>query len=500
MKDSNTLNTKPLGDSIEHVIVLMFENRSFDNVLGAIHPHSANFDGITPGLYNPYTHNGKTTNINVWSAPTGTHAEIMPYPDPKEDHDDMEAQIANGTMMGFANNYAKALKERKVDPSINNVKQIMQYYSPYSMNDRGNMPISTGLAKAYAVSDRYFGSGPVQTWPNRLFAHCGTPGHNGDKAYLNNKEYPLYPLINGQLKWNTVFEQLDKANTDTSKKAWKVYFDGEHPISSLLGYVNEHYNKIEEGGNVSYFETKSIYYTDFFKDLKAGKLPSYSFIEPRYQTVSLEGLVPPNSNHPGSAYAWESNTPINVAHGELMLQKIFQALIASPETFKKTLLVVTYDEHGGLFDHVGPPKAVSPFTNLISGFNYDTYGPRVPAIFINPYIKSGTVLRPTPGSYFDHTSIISTLREQFGLQGYLTPRDKSAPVFSGLINTEDNELNLGPEDLPDMNDLLPPTDEGTNLADLPKELPESEYGTVAYAIYYTAFLAEGKKSKGKNLH
>lgn len=485
MKDSNSLNPKPLGDSIEHVIVIMFENRSFDNVLGAIHPHSDNFDGITPNLYNPYLNNGQTTNINVWPAPTGTPAQIMPFPDPKEDHVDMEEQIANGTMMGFANNYAKALIDQKVDPSIENVRQIMQYYKPYSLNDLGNMPISTGLGKAYAVSDRYFGSGPVQTWPNRLFVHCGTPGHDGSKAYLNNKEYPNYPKVwppeidpfKGQLHMKTIFEQLDQVG-----KSWKVYYNGSKPISGMLKYVYDHWDEFSEG-NVSFFEKKSSVANNFFQDIEQDTLPNYSFIEPRYQAVSDEGFKNPNSNHPGSAYVWESNTPINVAHGELMLQKIFKALVAAPETFKKTLLVVTYDEHGGLFDHVMPPSAKSPFTNAISGFNYDAYGPRVPIIFINPYIRSGTVLRPKDSTYpFDHTSIIATLRDQFGVKGHLTPRDQSAPTFKGLINRHYLSLNFGPKNLPDMEALLSPTKEknGEEISDA--EL-EKYHGTVAYAVY-----------------
>lgn len=474
--------TKPLG-SIEHVIVLMFENRSFDNVLGGLYPGRSDFDGVPSGFYNPVTIDGQKIKIPAWQA-SDASADIMPFPDPNEDYEDMKSQIDNGTMMGFAENYADALKKHKKAVTEESVKQIMQYYSPLQVGNPGLMPYTTGLAKSYAVSDRYFGSGPVQTWPNRLFAHCGTPGNKGTTSYVNNPEYPDYPLLDGQLPWKTVFELIDEIYSN-SPQSWRVYFDGEHPISSFLEYVNKHYNKVEPGGNVSYFETSDESYTDFFKDLAADSLPKYSFIEPRYQAVSLGGLVPPNSNHPGSAYFWESKTPIYVAYGELLLQKIFYALKAKPETFKKTLLIVTYDEHGGLFDHVNPPNAVSPFTQTMSNYNYNSYGPRVPAIFINPYIEPQTILRPSEGQYFDHTSIIATLRDQFNLKGHLTPRDKAAPTFSNLINEGIGSLNFGPDYLPDMNDLLP--NEPTKAEDPPKEVSAQEFATLAYSVYYSAF-------------
>ena len=101
-----------------------------------------------------------------------------------------------------------------------------------------------------------------------------------------------------------------------------------------------------------------------------------------------------------------------------MLQSIYEALYSGPNNlFEKTLFIVTYDEHGGLYDHAKPPAAVSPFEQgTVEGFDYDRYGVRVPAMFINPYIQPQTIFRPQSGpNPFDHTSIISTLRAQFGL-------------------------------------------------------------------------------------
>lgn len=481
-------NTKPLGDHIEHVIVVMFENRSFDNVLGGL-PY---VNGVPKGWSNPSTDFG---NIEAFEVKGNSQIPpgIMPYPDPREDYIDMKAQIGDDkSMKGFVKDYELALGDKKVPVTKENLSQIMQYYAPYHPEGGTSyMPISTFLAQHYGVSDTYFGSGPVQTWPNRLFVHCGTPGHNGSMAYLNNKEYPNYPKawppefdpFNGQLHIKTVFEQLDEIG-----KSWKVYYDGSLPISGMLSYVRSHWDKIGRGGNVAYFKGGEHRWNanDFFQDVAQNKLPTYSFIEPRYQELELDRLTitPPNSNHPGSANLapFGKQTPIDVKHGEYMLWEIFSTLRKNPELFKKTLLVVTYDEHGGLSDHVSPPKAVSPFTVPITNFKYDQYGPRVPAIFINPYIKPQTVLRPKSGSFpFDHTSIIATLREQFGLNGHLTPRDGVAPTFEGLIDPT-AEPNFGPENQPSLGELE--SSQKISEEDLPlAEEIKKHFGTVSHAIH-----------------
>lgn len=485
-QNKNTTQAQQPLPTVEHVIVVMFENRSFDNVLGGLYPFSPRFHGVPPGWSVPLTLNGQTTQISAWQG-NDNRSQIMPFPDPQEDYDDMESQINKGKMDGFADNYATALK----DPTIDAVRQIMQYYTAEFM------PVSHYLAKRYAVSDTYFGSGPVQTWPNRLFAHSGTPGSNFQVPYLNNHKYPDYPLIEGQLKWKTVFELLDEKYPD-SQNNWRVYYDDEVPISALFDYVDDRWNKFEPGGNVlAYKSDFPFIYGDFFLDVENSNLPKYSFIEPRYQENSVDRIIPPNSNHPGSAslFPW-IDTPINVANGEEMLNDIYGALIKNPDLFAKTLLIVTYDEHGGLFDHVPPPAATSPFDpEMVKGFDYNQYGPRVPAIFINPCIKSGTVLRPPLGQYFDHTSIIATLCAQFDLNGPLTPRDNAAPVFSGLISGDMKTLNIDPDYTPPVEKELKKMPYAKNHKFL-KTLPNDKYGSPAYAVYHTAFIKyDGKLKK-----
>src|SRR6185436_8618938 len=241
----------------------------------------------------------------------------------------------------------------------------------------------------------------------------GTPCYHKKNgiAYINNSEYPWYPLIVGQLDQLSIFEQLDNAG-----QSWKVYYDDEVPIAALIKYVDDRWDKFEDGGNVWPFETHfDIFHDTFFDDVAKGVLPTFSLIEPRYQMLSALGEEAPNSNHPGDSMAvGNSDIPINVSCGEQMLAKIFQALVASPVLFEKTLLVVTYDEHGGVFDHVPPPTAVSPFPeNTITGFDYDVYGVLVPALFINPFVTPGVFRPPSDEPPFDHTSLLATLRDQF---------------------------------------------------------------------------------------
>jgi phospholipase C len=471
----DSMENKKLLGPIEHVVVLMFENRSFDNMLGGLYEPGERFDGVPKGWSNPNT--ALSESIPAFQAKPGTGAGTMPNPDPLEDHNDMMSQInKNGPMQGFVDNYAIAKHS-----SVENAKNIMQFYAP---GLDGYIPITSTLASTYAVSDQYHGSGPVQTWPNRIFTHCATPDRNGNKAYLNNTEYPDYPLMRGQLPLPSIFEKFDSVK-GSEQINWKVYYDGEWPISTLVNYVHENWSWFSfDDGNV--FKLQSDLFPDFFSDVRDGTLPAYSFIEPRYTDITLDPFKnhQPNSNHPGSKTPIGDDPAIDIAFGEQLLKEVYEALAANEELLKKTLLIVTYDEHGGLFDHVTPPTAVSPFESPVSNFDYTMYGPRVPAIFINPYIKSGSVLRPgdQPGKakVFDHTSIIASLREHFNLGDALTPRDDSAPVFQGLVDVN-NGLNPGPGKLPPL-DL--PSSEELSATSIPFDISKADKNSLHYVMYH----------------
>jgi phospholipase C len=439
----------PILPGIDHVILLMFENRSFDNVLGALYPGEKYGGGVPTGWSNPWPGSGW---INAWQAPYGSAAWVMPYPDPNEGFASMSVQIHDyGNMMGFVADYLSAGDAANpVDP-----RQIMQYFRPQ------NMPVTTALAQTYMASDRYFASGPVQTWANRVFSLCGTPGYNPQTmvAYLDNPDYPGYDTwdhypAHGQLDYASIFAQLDAAG-----RSWRVYYDDVEPLAALVKYVEDAWH---DGcsGNVwplSYSDDW-LCPTTFFTDLQSNNLATFSLLEPRYQWLSASGREAPTSNHPGSSSATNNDDPaISVSCGERLLANVYNALVAQPALFERTLLVVTYDEHGGVFDHVYPPPARSPFAPAdgVQGFLYDVYGVRVPALFINPYVaKPGGLLRPVGGvEYpFDHTSLLATMREQWNLLQYsqeLSPRVKAAPPFRGLIDAKVTPIVPQPLPVPD---------------------------------------------------
>jgi Phosphoesterase family len=280
------------------------------------------------------------------------------------------------------------------------------------------------------------GTSPLD--PRRLgrtgFFLCGTPGYNPttQQAYLNNSDYPNNFSIEGQLDYPCIFEQLDN-----KEASWKIYYADLLPIAALVNYV---------ATNMDQISSNVVSFDNFFTDVTKGTLPSFSLIEPNYQMFHIERFVAPTSNHPGNSSAFGgSGIPISISCGERLLANVFQALTANPAVFAKTLLIVTYDEHGGLFDHVPPPPTVSPFQpgQVTTGFNYDIYGVRVPALFINPYVQPGLFppLSAAALPAFDHTSILATLRDQFGLSGSLSPRGDIAPTFTGLINPSQQPIS-----------------------------------------------------------
>jgi phospholipase C len=175
----------------------------------------------------------------------------------------------------------------------------------------------------------------------------------------------------------------------------------------------------------------------FFDDAAQGRLPSYSFIEPRYFSDGPLRQMP-SDQHP----------PHNIAYGERLLARVYDALRHSP-CWKQTLFIVTYDEHGGLYDHVVPPAAVAPDGHNEEGFAFDRYGVRVPTVIISPQIPKGTIVRPPADSEypFDHTSILATLHKLFDLNGYLTARDAAAPDLLHVLS-DDSASNDGPSTLP----------------------------------------------------
>jgi phospholipase C len=401
---------------IKHIVVLMLENRSFDSLLGRLYPKSETFDGLSGTESNPGP-DGQPVFVN--SVP-GATPEIMSYPDPNpgEHWEDINEQLfstpfpvegATPTMDGFVKNY---MTRTDRPPEEYDPKQIMHYFTPEQV------PVISQLARSFAVSDRWFASAPCQTWPNRFFVHTATA--NG---YQNNSP-PHFPY-----RMPTVFNQIDDADISRSwkkllprrlalrfSKKWIIYYDGV-PNAANLSKLWRRLGRFKR------------YAANFKEAASTGTLPAYTFIEPKYFPIKD---VPSDMHPPG-----------DVTAGERLIADVYNALRNGP-AWKSTLLVIIFDEHGGCYDHVPPPAAVPPSKTPTTPFNFGRYGVRIPAVFVSPYIKPGTVLRPPGATPFDHTSVIATLRKWLGLGPPLTDRDAVAPDFGGVLSLRTPD-NMGPD-------------------------------------------------------
>src|ERR1700730_7143842 len=237
-------------DRIDHFVVLMLENRSFDSMLGKLYSASPGFDGLTGSEFN-LLQDG--TKVGVWNSPGTDDATMsIPAPDPGELFEDINTQLFStptppsppppAAMSGFAKNYAaqSAAGGGPYDP-----KNVMHYFTPEQV------PAISKLARQFAVCDRWFASAPCQTWPNRFFVHTGTA--NG---YENNSP-THFPYT-----MDTIYNRFELAGTID----WKIYF---HDIAqaktlSQLWPLADHFHFIEA----------------FIQDAAQNTLPSYSFIEP----------------------------------------------------------------------------------------------------------------------------------------------------------------------------------------------------------------------------
>ena len=254
---------------------------------------------------------------------------------------------------------------------------------------------------------------PVVVW--------NSPGTDETTMRIPNPDPgELWTDINMQLFGNfpnvpTIFNRLEQAGIDS----WKIYFHDIAQAHTLLQLflLGSHFH----------------IYRQFQADCQTGQLPAYSFIEPQY---FADFGHPENDQHPPSV----------VTLGEQLIADVYNCLRAS-KVWRKTLLLITYDEHGGCYDHVAPSAAVPPQPPVPGQtFGFDRYGVRVPAVIVSPYVAPGTVFGKSSAVPFDHTTIIATVRKRFGISGALTARDAQAPDLDSVL-TLPRPTNLGPSRL-----------------------------------------------------
>lgn len=428
---------------VEHVFVLMLENHSFDNMLGR--------SGI-PGLPNierfSNSYNGTTYRVGTDPAPCSMSTDpghemidvlqqltnnppndkpntTIPSPYPTINPNN----FPNGT--GFVTNYMNNFDEdNKTLPT--NPGDVMKCFSA------DQVPVLSKLAAQYAVCNNWFSSIPGPTWPNRLFAHFGS-SLGLDVSPTTTQIAGWYSSgINDPQKNPSIFDKLGTGNyhiySDYDPRWFVNHFPNLYRLYSQFsdnpqnGGTSGAVPQVNSINGIPFSSVKSVY-ENFEGDLNNANYPAYTFIEPHYGDIYDGTYAGGSSQHPKD----------DIAGGEALIKFVYEKLRANTAMWEKSLLIITYDEHGGFYDSVPPDRAVipsptapNPYKYNQLGFKFDQYGVRVPAVIISPYIQAGTV----SSTVYDHTSILATLRKIFttvnGLP--LTNRDRNAADVLPLLN------------------------------------------------------------------
>ena len=386
---------------IQHFVVLMLENRSFDHLVGFLRAQDPRIAGLTGTEANP-------TEPTVPNSPAVTvsraTAFAMPF-DPGHEFPDVQYQLyapAAGpadpaAMRGFLRNAQAAAQPYPGDAPL-----VMECFQP------DQLPVVSTLARQFALLNYYHSSLPGPTWPNRFFIHAATSGGLTDSPGTAEIAEG-FAFQNG-----TIYDALERAG-----KNWRIYHDGlpqAAGISSLrLSYVDP-FTKNFRG--MSFFE----------QDVADNNLPEYTFIEPNYDTG--HNYQNGNSMHPLN----------DIREGEKLVKFVYETLRQS-SFWVGVMLIITFDEHGGFYDHVPPPATVatgddSQHANPAHPFSFQRLGVRVPCIVVSPYTRRGTIVGgPAADSttIFDHTSVLATVEKRFQLPP-LTQRDKGANTLEAALN------------------------------------------------------------------
>ncbi len=395
--------TNPVASPIKHVFVLMLENRSFDHMLGfsgitgadAVTGQPTQVDGLSGREANVF--NGVTHLV------TQPADLIMPV-DPSHEFTNVVTQLC-----GAGATYAAG----GAYPAVNNSGFVADYFASGGQPNpseimkcyaAGQLPVLNALAREFAVFDRWFSSMPGPTWPNRYFVHAASSG--GLDHSPTGGEIALWETFSGfQFEHGTLFDAL---NAIGNAHAWRIYAGGGFPcVAGLKGITN--------------LEIHS--FGDFAADVASGSYPVlYTFIEPNYGDILANTYRGGSSQHPLD----------DVTHGEALIKSAYEAIRNSP-VWASSLLIVTWDEHGGFYDHVAPPAAVAPGDVAVTsgasqfGFTFQQYGLRVPAIAVSPLIPRNLI----DHRIYDHASIPATVERVFGLSP-LTLRDNLANSVASL--------------------------------------------------------------------
>jgi len=382
----------------DHIVVVMMENHSFDNLLGDLSRTRNEVEGLT------FNAAKEATNTNPRVA--GGPSDVLAYPlkDTSQAKDITQSwkatheQINGGKMDGFVS-------------SERGQTEAMGYYPP------SVLPFAYSLANTYTLANQWFSSVPGPTYPNRRFLLAGT-AFGGTTSGLDEivKAFEK-PPSNG-----TIFDRLSEQHV-----SWASY-SRDLPMTMVLPRIlvkhPKHHHRVKK----------------FLADCEAGTLPQVSFVDPKTGTLSAVGNALHQIPEPIKLALDEldpsetEEDPGDMYLGERWAHEIVEAVVRSP-AWPRTLLIYTYDEHGGYYDHVTPlaavpPDDIPPKLNAGESGDYSMYGPRVPAVVVSPYSKRGGVSNVV----CDHTSVLATIEHKWNLPA-LTNRDANAATIMDFLDT-----------------------------------------------------------------
>ncbi len=496
--------------NIEHVVVLMLENRSFDSLLGWLYEHDApaNFIPAVPGApfmglqtVNPDDFINTALNGTLSATPArGVKGFTVPDVDPGEEFAHVNTQFygspipppgAQIAMRGVLADFVAILQERGYsDADVRRMAAMtLQSFTP------GQLPVLNQLARHYAVSDAWYASVPSQTNPNRSFLMCGTSNgmvNNGDLE-TNPQARALEAVLgmaigDDRVDAPTIFNALSTAGVD-----WSVFWQTSYlpqkistlltglpiliPLLAAAGFpvlaaaaaaalallspYTAYLNDLTSGELGSCYTWRLFpqikdripdaaqhfqKLEDFHRLARGGQLPAFSYIEP-FWSISHTTNDNPTFEKLVSVLGNDYHPPGNILVGEQFVKDVYASLIANRDAWTKTLLLITFDEFVGVFDHetealkpgvVQPPWGPNgrpPFKSP-TGFKFDRLGARVPTIVVSPWVQKQTAFRSATGVPYDHTSVIATTLKWLGQDSQIPEfglRTVQAPTFEGVL-------------------------------------------------------------------
>jgi phospholipase C len=375
-------------DQIQTIVIVMMENRSFDHMLGYLSlpdygaikveglKDDAGWQKSIASIYNN-TIFPPWRDYNPFRALAG---------DPPHERDDITLQLGptvNGKyeMKGFVENLSHATAKPLIDKD--HLPEVMGYFTPEEV------PISDFLARNFRVCDHWFSALPAGTQANRLMAMSGYT--------LIDKNVHILP--NQHLVYDWLTER---------RISWRVYHEGMPFFSMMLNWTPQILND-------NLFRRFDQLVPDI-SEAARGEMPQVIFLEPAYTDAPHIG--PSSDDH----------APSGASAGQEFLMKVYNAVTYDPTLWQNTVMIITYDEHGGFFDHVSPPPVKTTAPETASYAPFETLGVRVPGFVVSPFVKPGQPFN----SILDHTSILKFLGQRFSRDSLYSPQVDSRHVGSVL--------------------------------------------------------------------